>query len=165
MPHKIYPLLQATVAELKTQPIPVDDEFDSFDEWINEQHDFLHYFELKDYYDNGIEDNFYFKKHNVDTEQLQNEIESAVGELFEQFEDADDVSFEDQMDVMERTEEIIFDAIKKVANQHQLSLLVVYRENPYWMLLPTQDEHQLIQIADAFNEAFNDDGDLNMVVY
>jgi hypothetical protein len=33
------------------------------------------------------------------------------------------------------------------------------------MLLPTQDEHQLIQIADAFNEAFNDDGDLNMVVY
>ncbi|ENW01037.1 hypothetical protein P7L54_12440 [Acinetobacter bereziniae] len=165
MPHKIYPLLQATVAELKTQPIPVDGEFDSFDEWINEQHGFLHYFELKDYYDNGIEDNFYFKKHNVDTEQLQNEIESAVGELFEQFEDADDVSFEDQMDVMERTEEIIFDAIKKVANQYKLSLLVVYRENPYWMLLPTQDEDQLIQIADAFNEAFNDDGDLNMVVY
>lgn len=96
---------------------------------------------------------------------MQNEIESAVGELFEQFEDADDVSFEDQMDVMERTEEIIFDAIKKVANQYQLSLLVVYRENPYWMLLPKQDEDQLIQIADAFNEAFNDDGDLNMVVY
>lgn len=165
MPHKIYPLLQATVVELKTQPIPVDNEFDSFDEWVNEQHDFLHYFELKDYYDNGIEDNFYFKKYNVDTEQLQNEIESAVGELFEQFEDADDVSFEDQMDVMERTEEIIFDAIKKVANQYQLSLLVVYRENPYWMLIPTQDEPKIIQIADAFNEAFNDDGDLNMVVY
>ncbi|WP_353165141.1 hypothetical protein [Acinetobacter sp.] len=165
MSHKIYSLLQATFAELNMQPIPLDDEFHTFDEWINEDQNLLHYIELKEYSDNGIEDNFYFKKYNVDTEQLQNEIEIAVQECFEQFQEDDDISFEEQMDVMERTEEIIFDAIKNLADQHQLSLLVVYRENPYWMLVPTQDEQQLIQIVDAFNEAFNEDGDLNMAIY
>ncbi|KAF1027691.1 MAG: hypothetical protein GAK29_00502 [Acinetobacter bereziniae] len=32
MPHKIYLLLQATFAELNQQPIPVDDEFDTFND-------------------------------------------------------------------------------------------------------------------------------------
>ena len=97
---------------------------------------------------------------------MQNEIEVAIAEIFDQYDEEDDeVSFDDQMDAMQQTEEIIFDKIKQVANQYQLSLLVIYRENPYWMLVPTQDEQQLNQIVDAFNDAFNDDGDLNMAVY
>ena len=96
---------------------------------------------------------------------MQNEIEVAIAEVFDQYDEDDDVSLGDQMDAMQQTEEIIFDQIKLVANQYQLSLLVIYRENPYWMLVPTQDEQQLNQIVDAFNDAFNDDGDLNMAVY
>ena len=125
----------------------------------------MHYIELKEYYDNGIENDFYFNQHNIDAEQLQNEIEVAIAEVFDQYDEDDDVSLGDQMDAMQQTEEIIFDQIKLVANQYQLSLLIIYRENPYWMLVPTQDEQQLNQIVDAFNDAFNDDGDLNMAVY
>lgn len=166
MSQKIYSLLQHLIPELNAQKIPQDTKFYSFSEWLNQQHDFLHYIELKEYYDNGVEDDFYFNQHNIDTEQLQNEIEVAIAEIFDQYDEEDDeVSFDDQMDAMQQTEEIIFDKIKLVANQYQLSLLVIYRENPYWMLVPTQDEQQLNQIVDAFNDAFNDDGDLNMAVY
>lgn len=166
MSQKIYSLLQHLIPELNAQKIPQDTEFYSFSEWINQQHDFLHYIELNEYYDNGIENDFYFNQYNIDTEQLQNEIEVAIAEVFDQYdEEDDDVSFDDQMDAMQQTEEIIFDQIKQVANQYQLSLLVIYRENLYWMLVPTQDEQQLNQIVDAFNNAFNDDGDLNMAVY
>lgn len=165
MSQKIYSLLQYLIPELNAQQIPQDTEFYSFSEWINQQNDFLHYIELKEYYDNGIENDFYFNQHNIDAEQLQNEIEIAIAEVFDQYDEDDDVSLADQMDAMQQTEEIIFDQIKLVANQYQLSLLVIYRENPYWMLVPTQDEQQLNQIVDAFNDAFNDDGDLNMAVY
>ncbi|MEJ5137061.1 MULTISPECIES: hypothetical protein [Acinetobacter] len=166
MSQKIYSLLQHLIPELNAQKIPQDTKFYSFSEWLNQQHDFLHYIELKEYYDNGVEDDFYFNQHNIDTEQLQNEIEVAIAEVFDQYDEEDDeVSFDDQMDTMQQTEEIIFDKIKLVANQYQLSLLVIYRENPYWMLVPSQDEQQLNQIVDAFNDAFNDDGDLNMAVY
>ena len=161
MSQKIYSLLQYFIPELNAQQIPQDAEFYSFSEWINQQHDLLHYIELKEYYDNGIENDFYFNQHNIDAEQLQNEIEIAIAEVFDQYDEDDDVSLGDQMDAMQQTEEIIFDQIKLVANQYQLSLLVIYRENPYWMLVPTQDEQQLNQIVDAFN----DDGDLNMAVY
>ncbi|MFW1733940.1 hypothetical protein ACG94V_12120 [Acinetobacter sp. ULE_I001] len=166
MSQKIYSLLQHLIPELNAQKIPQNTEFYSFSEWINQQHDFLHYIELIEYYDNGIENDFYFNQYNIDTEQLQNEIEVAIAEVFDQYdEEDDDVSFDNQIDAMEQTEEIIFDKIKVTANLHQLSLLVVYRENPYWMLVPTQDEQQLNQIVDAFNDAFNDDGDLNMAIY
>ena len=166
MSQEIYSLLQHLIPELNAQKIPQDTKFYSFSEWLNQQHDFLHYIELKEYCDNGVEDDFYFNQHNIDTEQLQNEIEVAIAEIFDQYDEEDDeVSFDDQMDAMQQTEEIIFDKIKLVANQYQLSLLVIYRENPYWMLVPTQDEQLLNQIVDAFNDAFNDDGDLNMVVY
>ena len=165
MSQKIYSLLQHLIPELNAQQIPQDIEFYSFSEWINQQHDFLHYIELKEYYDNGIENDFYFNQYNIDTEQLQNEIEVAIAEVFDQYDEDDDVLLADQMDAMQQTEEIIFDQIKQVANQYQLSLLVIYRENLYWMLVPTQDEQQLNQIVDAFNNAFNDDGDLNMTVY
>lgn len=157
MSQKIYSLLQGIIPELKAQSLPIETDFYTFSEWINEQHIFFHYFELTEYYDNGIEDNFYLKKHHVDTEKLQAEIEREVNNLFQESDDVFDVS--------EETEEIIFDKIKISANLFQLSLLVVYRENPYWILVPTQEETQLNQIVEAFNDAFNNDGDLTMAEY
>ena len=68
MSQKIYSLLQHLIPELNAQQIPQDTEFYSFSEWINQQRDFLHYIELKEYYDNGIENDFYFNQHNIDAE-------------------------------------------------------------------------------------------------
>lgn len=168
MSLKIYNILKKIIPELSSQKVPQSDDFEDFNEWMNESNQLFHYIELKEYYDNGIEDNYYFNQFKVDVESLQNEIEAEVSELFEHFDEDvedDDFDLDGQMDAMERTEEIIFDKIKNVATQHKLSLIVIYRENPFWLLVPTQDEEQLNQIVDTFNEELNDDGDLNMAVY
>ena len=168
MSLKIYSLLQKIIPELQSQQIPQDEDFDSFDEWINESVNIFHYIELKNYYDNGIEDNYYLSEHKVDVESLQNAIEADVIEAFDEVDDDvenDDFDLEDQMDALERVEEIIFDKIKNVASPFHLTLMIIYHENPYWLLVPTEDDDKLNQIVDAFNEAFNQDGDLNMAVY
>ena len=168
MPLNIYNIFQQVIPELKLQNIPHGDDFEDFSEWMNESNQLFHYIELKEYYDNGIEDNFYLNQFKVNVDQLQNEIEADVSEIFDHVDEDvedDDYDLDGQMDALEQVEEIIFDKIKSVAVQHQLTLIVIYRENPYWLLVPTQDEEQLDQIVDTFNGVFNADGDLNMAVY
>lgn len=165
MTSEIYQQLQNIIPELNAQDVLDSNDFDDFSEWINEKNQLFHYIELKEYYDNGIEDNFYFNKLNVDTEQLQANIDAEISQLVENFEDDGEFSFDDGTDMMEKTEEIIFDTIKNMANQHQLSLLVIHRENPYWLLVPTQNQKILNEIVETFNQIFNIDNDLPMVVY
>lgn len=165
---KIYNVLQKIIPELSAQKIPQDGDFEQFDEWINETIRLFHYIELKEYYDNGIDENYYLNEFKVDIQKLQNEIEADVSEAFDQVDEDvedDDFDLEGQMDALEQVEEIIFDKIKNFATPFNLTLIVVYRENPYWLLVPTQDEEHLNQIVDSFNDAFNQDGDLNMAVY
>jgi hypothetical protein len=42
-----------------------------------------------------------------------------------------------------------------VAEQHDLALLLISNENPYWMLVPDQAE-QIKQLIEAFNSTFSD---------
>ena len=173
MSQKIDQILQDLIPELKQQVFVESSDFEGFSAWINQSVGLLHYIELKEYFDNGVEDNYYFKKFNVNTEQVQADIEQETAILFERFEADSDTdsqegfedAFDAQIDVMEQTENIIFDKIQAVASAYQLFLLVVYRENPYWLLVPTTNEEELSLIVKAFNQAFNDDGDLNMAIY
>lgn len=166
MSQRIYQILQELIPELKQQTPVENGDFTDFSAWINQFIELLHYIELKEYYDNGIEENFYFKKFNVNTQQLNNDIDQQLSNLFEQSEEGfEEDSFDQEIDLMEHTETILFDNIKKVADEHQLSLLVVYRENPYWLLVPSQNQQQLEMMVEEFNQAFNDDGDLNMAIY
>lgn len=162
MSKKIDQILQALIPALKQQKLVAIDDFEDFSAWINQSVELLHYIELNEYYDNGIEE-------NVNTQQLQTEIEQETSVLFEQFENKDDMDpeegFDAQIDIMEQTENIIFDKIKQAASAHHLSLLVIYRENPYRLLVPTTDESELDLIVETFNQTFNQAGDLNMAVY
>lgn len=169
MSKKIDQILQALIPALKQQSLGAIDDFEDFSAWINQSVELLHYIELKEYYDNGIEEDDYFNTLNVNTQQLQAEIEQETSVLFEQFEYKDDMDpeegFDAQIDIMEQTETIIFDKIKEAASAHHLSLLVIYRENPYWLLVPTTNESELNLIVETFNQTFNQEGDLNMAVY
>ena len=166
MSKNIYSLVQSLIPELK-QPLESEQaDFDYFRDWLNQDAEYFHYIELKEYFDNGIDENYYFKKFDVNTQQLNHDIDQQLSNLFEQNEEGfEQALFDQEMDLMEHTETILFDNIKKVAEEHQLSLLVVYRENPYWLLLPTQNQQQLEMIVQEFNQAFNDDGDLNVAIY
>lgn len=172
MTGTIYQLLQNIIPELKAQEIPKQmDDFHAFSDWLNKSNNYMQYVELKEFYDNGIEDNEFLKLKHVNTQALQVKVQSDVGELYERLDESmDDLQdvdayMVDRIEVEQQVEDILFDNIKAVAQDHQLSLLVIFRENPYWMLLPTQDEQVLDQILDVFNQTFNTDGDLNMARY
>ena len=160
----VYDVFKKAIPELNQQASLNSEDFYDFLEWMNETDQFFHYFEPKEYYDNGIEDNYYFNKFNVDTEKLQSAIDAKINQLLEAF-DGDSESVDDQVDALEQIEEIIFNIIQNAAKSHQLSLLVIYRENPYWLVVPTQDDEQLNGLVSYFNEIFNQDSDLNMAVY
>lgn len=157
----IYQLLQNIIPELKAEIPKQMNDFNAFSDWLNKSNNYMQYVELKEFYDNGIEDNEFLKLKHVNTQALQVKVQSDVGELYERL----DESMDDRIEVEQQIEDILFDNIKTVAQDHQLSLLVIFRENPYWMLLPTQDERVLDQIVDVFNQTFNTDGDLNMARY
>lgn len=167
MTKNIYAIFQEIIPELRQQELPEDlNEFSVFCDWLNQEHSFIQYVEIKEYYDNGIDESTIFQQKQVDTKALNQAIEDDVEALFESFEYEDDD--EDAVDIefqQQKVEEILFDQIKTFAEQKQLSLLVIFRENPYWLVVPSQDESHLQQIADAFNQHFAQDTNLSMSVY
>lgn len=165
MTQNIYEIFQEIFPELKQQDLPDDlTEFTTFRDWLNQDHSFIQYVEIKEYEDNGINESTVFQQKQVDAEALNQAIENEIDIFFESFEyededDADDIEVQQQ-----KVEEILFDQIKLFAEQKQLSLLVIFRENPYWLVVPTQDELQLQRIVDVFNQSFKRD-DLTMGMY
>ncbi|WP_173910953.1 hypothetical protein [Acinetobacter sp. Marseille-Q1618] len=166
MTKNIYAIFQDIFPELKQQTLPEDlNEFSIFCDWLNQEHSFIQYVEIKEYYDNGIDESTIFQQKQVDTEALNQAIEETVDELFDSLDEDQLEDYEARFEIEEKIEEILFDQIKTFAAQKQLSLLVVFRENPYWLVVPSQDESQLQQIADAFNQHFAQDTNLSMSVY
>lgn len=167
MTQNIYEIFQEIFPELKQQAVPEDlTEFTVFRDWLNQDHSFIQYVEIKEYEDNGIDQSTVFQQKQVDIEALNQAIEDDVDILFESFEyddedeDASDIEFQQK-----KVEEILFDQIKRFAEQKQLTLLVIFRENPYWLVVPTQDEAQLQQIVEVFNQSFAQNEHLTLDVY
>ena len=172
MSQNIYELLQAIIPELAQQDLPENlEQFTIFRDWLNQTYSYLQYVEIKEFDDNGIEDNQLFKQKDVDVQALQSKIQNDVWALYEQVgEEMDDMQDVDafmnkRIEVEQKVEDILFDHIKVVAEANALSLWVIIRENPYWLLVPCQDMNVLENIVDVFNQTFNMDGDLNMVIY
>jgi len=173
MDKNIYQLLQAAIPALQTQVVPAQQgDLYQLYVWINQTHSFMHYIELKAFADNGIEYNYYFKSFAVDHSLVQNEILTTIETVFADLDQSsleigDDFNayIEARISMDEQVEEIIFDHIQKYAAQHQLKLLVIVRENPYWMLLPSQNQDLIDQIVTTFNQHFCADGDLLMLEY
>ena len=170
MSQNIYELLQAIIPELAQQDLPENlEQFTIFRDWLNQTYSYLQYVEIKEFDDNGIEDNQLFKQKDVDVQALQSKIQNDVWALYEQVgEEMDDMQDVDafmnkRIEVEQKVEDILFDHIKVVAEANALSLWVIIRENPYWLLVPCQDMNVLENIVDVFNQTFNMDGDLNMV--
>lgn len=167
----IYQVLTDVLPELKKQKIPLQyKEFVSFRDWMNEQHQYMQYVEIKEYFDNGITESEILKNAQVDTERLEAKIEQDVEQIRGQYteEQFEALSSEQQFDlniaIDETIEKALFEDIKRAAEEKNLKLFVVERENPYWFVLPNHpDKNQ--KIVDAFNQAFAEEGVLRLVLY
>ncbi|MFW1859454.1 hypothetical protein [Acinetobacter defluvii] len=167
MTKNIYEIFQGIFPELKQQTLPEDlTEFTVFRDWLNQDHSFIQYVEIKEYDINGINKSTIFKQKQVDIEALNQAIDTDVGMLFDSLEeDQFDEDYSARFEIEQKVEEILFGQIKHFAEQKQLTLLVIFRENPYWLVVPSQDELRLQRITDEFNQCFGQDGDLTMDVY
>ncbi len=158
-----YQTVKALLSDLELTQIPAEDSiayFHIFYDWLNQEHGYFHYIELSEFWENGIEDNAILKKLGVDTMAMQEVIGEKVSQVFEQCDDYDD----ECDDVMQKVERIIYDNILAQVPRADYCLLRVVRENPYWMLVPNQAE-KVEAFIQAFNQAFNEDGDMLMVRY
>lgn len=169
--NEIYHLLQASLPELKKQSIPQDSQdFAHFRDWMNEHHAYMGYVEIKEFYDNGIADSEVLKNAQVDTAALENKIGQDVHKVWDKYseDDFENLSISEQMDlnleIDYEVEKALFNNIKHAAEEKNLKLFVVNRENPYWFVLPNHPDHNQ-NIVNAFNQVFEDDGDTKLVIY
>ncbi len=155
MSTALYTLCQQVFPELATSAAPhKPNDFHQFIDWVNSQYSNIQYVELKQYYDNGTDECHQLQQTKVDIEQLNNRIEEEIEQLFAE-DDNSDSDAQDEPDVTEHIYAILFDNIYTVAEQHGLALLLISNENPYWMLVPDQDE-QINRLIKAFNQTFTD---------
>ena len=160
MTQNIYEIFQEIIPELKQQDLPDDlDDYYTFSEWMNESIQIWHYIEMKEFYNHDIEDNHFLIEKNVDCHVIDQKISQAVDQLIEQNKG------NKYIDLLDETYEIFFNTLREFAEQQQLSLLVVVKENPDWMFIPKQNDEKLTEIAELFNATFDEDGDLTMFVY
>lgn len=168
---EIYYLLQEALPELKKQEIPQNSqEFTNFRDWLNEHHSYMQYVETKEFYDNGISDSEILKDVHIDTAALEKKIGQDVQQVLKEYTEADfeKLSIDEQFDITigldYEVENALFSNIKKVAEEKNLKLFVVVRENPYWFVLPN-DPDKNKKIVDAFNQVFAEGGDTKLLLY
>lgn len=161
----IYPLFQQAIPELKRQPLPENtQDFEVLRDWLNENLNFIQYVELKEYYDNGIEDAELLKRANIDTSALAESVDEAFEQhIFSTNEDRDEGEYSEDEDLEEMAFDLLFDTINEGLNGTGLKLFVVVRENPYWFVLSDRAELNQ-QILDAFNQTFADQ-DLTLMLW
>ncbi|MCH7316185.1 hypothetical protein [Acinetobacter sp. ANC 3882] len=154
MTTALYQLCHQVFPELVQVPEPTHPHnFYQFMNWSNTLHSNIQYVELKEYYDNGTDKCYQLQQAQADIEQLNNQIEAEVEQLFAEYTDttADE---QNEIDFAEHIYAILFDNIYAVAEQHGLALLLISNENPYWMLVPDHAE-QIDRLIEAFNATFS----------
>lgn len=145
-----------------TKPTAQYLEFEALSEWLNQTPEsYMGYVELKEYYDNGIEENTALQQAKVDTKKLQKDIHQNILEKTSHFEEEN----ADTIDVYDTIYEVFFDTLGQHASLADLDLLVIHRENPYWMVVPRKAQMSQ-NIVDAFNATYANDSSLGeMVIY
>lgn len=154
---QLYTLIQNYLPVLKDQNLPKNVEtFDVFYDWINETHEYFHYFEPKEIYGNEADVSYVLENSAVDVDALTAQTVEQIQTLIEEEDDEEDEDdYEKYEALQERSVEILFDNIKAVAEANNLTLFVIQRENPYWCVLPKQTENDKTFVA-LFNECFGD---------
>lgn len=155
MINQLYSTLKQSFRPLETAHLPEQkDDFETLCDWLNQQGSNLQYVELKQYFDNGLEDCQLFQQHHVDISVLQEKIDHDIEAALPDEDQEDEC--DQAIDFYDTVFDTLFDNIKAVADPLGLKLLVVVRENPYWMVVPNHDE-KIQKLIQSFNSIFAKD--------
>lgn len=156
--HKtLYEALTIAFPELKEAPLPDEqDNFESFKTWMNQFYSNLQQLNMMDFRQSGIDECHRLQQLNIDLDELKNQIENEMGVFDEMYED----DHPDPEAVYAYDSELIFNVIfnniKLFVEPYDLALLVIEQENPYWFVVPNNEEltHQIIT---TYNHIFGDE--------
>lgn len=101
-----------------------------------------------------MEDCQLFQQHQVDISALQEKIDHDIEAALPDEDQEDEC--DQAIDFYDTVFDTLFDNIKAVADPLGLKLLVVVRENPYWMVVPNHDE-KIQKLIQSFNFIFAKD--------
>ena len=154
----LYEQIRLAFPELKDVPLPDEPElFSNFEAWINQLYPNLMRLDGLDIQQNGIAECHRLQQFQIDWNELKNHIQDELATFHDMYESADlNVEYEeDQLHAydFEFTYKVILSNIQMFVEPYDLVLLAIKQDNPYWMLVPANDE--LIQnIIQHFNRVF-----------
>lgn len=158
--HKtLYQALQVAFPELKDAPLPEEqDNFESLLLWLNQHYSNLQQLQMMDYRQNGIAECHRLQQLHIDLDELSNQIDAEMRAFFEMYEESDQEIDPEPAHAydFEFTYSVVFNNIKMFIEPYDLALLVIEQENPYWLLVPNNEE-LIDRIITTFNEAFGNE--------
>lgn len=156
----VYEQLKKLFPELKETKIPEETtDFDTFFEWLNTKNTNIHSLNFEEFYQNGIDENSLLNQAGVNVIALQDDIDQAIEKLNSQYSSADNLDdYEgDILDIEDRQHTAFFGSLQHAAEEHNLTTLVIDNDQPYWLVVPNQQEI-VMAFIDAFNQNFQESG-------
>ena len=163
MRKTLYESLRFAFPELNDTAIPEEqDEFEHFVRWLNTYYSNIQKIELDDFRQNGIDECHRLQQLGIDLDELKNQINDDMASFYQMYDsEAEETSDMHGYD-FEFSFDVIFNHIKIFIEPYELSLLVIERENPYWLLVPHNDE-LIDRIIVTYNHTFGDEEPMQLI--
>ena len=95
-------------------------------------------------------------------DELKNQINDDMASFYQMY-DSEEAETSDMHGYdFEFSFDVIFNHIKIFIEPYELSLLVIERENPYWLLVPHNDE-LIDRIIVTYNHTFGDEEPMQLI--
>ncbi|MDH1363906.1 hypothetical protein N5D16_05510, partial [Acinetobacter johnsonii] len=115
-----------------------------------------------DFRQNGIDECHRLQQLGIDLDELKNQINDDMASFYQMYDSEEEETSDMHGYDFEFSFDVIFNHIKIFIEPYELSLLVIERENPYWLLVPHNDE-LIDRIIVTYNHTFGDEEPMQLI--
>ncbi len=98
----------------------------------------------------------------IDLDELKNQINDDMASFYQMYDSEEEETSDMHGYDFEFSFDVIFNHIKIFIEPYELSLLVIERENPYWLLVPHNDE-MIDRLIVTYNHTFGDEEPIQLI--
>ncbi|WP_294977344.1 hypothetical protein [uncultured Leuconostoc sp.] len=110
----------------------------------------------------GIDECHRLQQLGIDLDELKNQINDDMASFYQMYDSEEEETSDMHGYDFEFSFDVIFNHIKIFIEPYELSLLVIERENPYWLLVPHNDE-LIDRIIVTYNHTFGDEEPMQLI--
>lgn len=164
MKSELFKTLKLIFPELNQSTQPDDpSDFDALLIWVNATRQNIMKMDMDEPTEN-LDMSYPLIKNKINTDALAEKISDEIQEAYDHFQEGDHeqdldhaYSYEDQM-----LQDIVFKNINEVADDLEMALFVIQAENPYWLLVPVDNEMN-DQLLIVFNDIYDEEMPMIMI--